>query len=199
MIDDVRFCRIQNLHISQTQPVFQQYHVQVLQNSKFTYLSNHSLRNLPNRLFCRIQNLHISQTMVGVVVRLVGFVEFKIYISLKLLVYMRGGFVSFVEFKIYISLKLIVLNRILFAVLQNSKFTYLSNLRRRFGLSSSVLQNSKFTYLSNEKVIKDKRNKVLQNSKFTYLSNLKLRFGTEILNLGIKKWIDTDPARRQFR
>ena len=57
-------------------------------------------------MFCRIQNLHISQTNIE----------------------LTGGGLGFVEFKIYISLK------------------------------------------------------------------LKLRFGEEILNLGIKKWTDTDPG-----
>ena len=55
------FCRIQNLHISQTQ-----------------------LRVVPEKaLFCRIQNLHISQTHKDSFAKKVSFVEFKIYISLK--------------------------------------------------------------------------------------------------------------------
>ena len=56
------FCRIQNLHISQT--------------NKITRI------NTP--WFCRIQNLHISQTDIASLTPLQGFVEFKIYISLKL-------------------------------------------------------------------------------------------------------------------
>ena len=55
------FCRIQNLHISQTttRPI-------VCKNP-----------------FCRIQNLHISQTPFKSFLWTVSFVEFKIYISLK--------------------------------------------------------------------------------------------------------------------
>ena len=56
------FCRIQNLHISQTYGV----------NSNLS------------RPFCRIQNLHISQTAVEADIARLSFVEFKIYISLKL-------------------------------------------------------------------------------------------------------------------
>ena len=55
------FCRIQNLHISQTR----------------------ILRKRRIRKFCRIQNLHISQTRSGAGIRIKCFVEFKIYISLK--------------------------------------------------------------------------------------------------------------------
>ena len=55
------FCRIQNLHISQT-------------TSRVSIVSN---------AFCRIQNLHISQTRNATDSQRYGFVEFKIYISLK--------------------------------------------------------------------------------------------------------------------
>ena len=55
------FCRIQNLHISQTNTgATTVYHV-----------------------FCRIQNLHISQTKEVLNNGDISFVEFKIYISLK--------------------------------------------------------------------------------------------------------------------
>ena len=56
-------------------------------------------------MFSRIQNLHISQTsyiLSGVVF---GLVEFKIYISLKLMQYDIVVDERLVEFKIYISLK----------------------------------------------------------------------------------------------
>ena len=56
------FCRIQNLHISQT------YRKAILKRY----------------LFCRIQNLHISQTTDEPAQYHKCFVEFKIYISLKL-------------------------------------------------------------------------------------------------------------------
>ena len=55
------FCRIQNLHISQTN---------ISQDEAYTK-------------FCRIQNLHISQTFSLVYGHFFCFVEFKIYISLK--------------------------------------------------------------------------------------------------------------------
>ena len=55
------FCRIQNLHISQT-----------------------GVLSICDAIeFCRIQNLHISQTGANLVSAGIGFVEFKIYISLK--------------------------------------------------------------------------------------------------------------------
>ena len=56
-----KFCRIQNLHISQTGIA----------------KANH------RKAFCRIQNLHISQTLFKLEKFLICFVEFKIYISLK--------------------------------------------------------------------------------------------------------------------
>ena len=56
-----KFCRIQNLHISQTVEVVGFIHL----------------------VFCRIQNLHISQTIKAIIKSLGRFVEFKIYISLK--------------------------------------------------------------------------------------------------------------------
>ena len=55
--------------------------------------------------FCRIQNLHISQTNKKQSKKEKSFVEFKIYISLKLLQKHFIDNISFVEFKIYISLK----------------------------------------------------------------------------------------------
>ena len=61
MLNDKKFCRIQNLHISQT----------LLWTFKRSYR------------FCRIQNLHISQTGLCVAKITNSFVEFKIYISLK--------------------------------------------------------------------------------------------------------------------
>ena len=56
------------------------------------------------------------------------FVEFKIYISLKQSSHYKHTRYSFVEFKIYISLKHYCLPFFKPFVLQNSKFTYLSNL-----------------------------------------------------------------------
>ena len=58
----VRVCRIQNLHISQTT----------------------AYSNSPTGEVCRIQNLHISQTWFALAIPNNMFVEFKIYISLKL-------------------------------------------------------------------------------------------------------------------
>ena len=98
------FCRIQNLHISQTsvgqcrtKTCFVEFKIyislkrnvefdidkRVLQNSKFTYLSNYDAATLKACMFCRIQNLHISQTQLLLSTYLLSFVEFKIYISLK--------------------------------------------------------------------------------------------------------------------
>ena len=57
-------------------------------------------------MFCRIQNLHISQTRSLLFLTFLSFVEFKIYISLKLRVTSKLTEKGFVEFKIYISLKL---------------------------------------------------------------------------------------------
>ena len=57
-------------------------------------------------MFCRIQNLHISQTHLFEGMLFNGFVEFKIYISLKRGAIAKLNKISFVEFKIYISLKL---------------------------------------------------------------------------------------------
>ena len=127
--------------------------------------------------FCRIQNLHISQTIHFYFHHIVSFVEFKIYISLK---------------QAICSLDPII-------VLQNSKFTYLSNRVKQLKPVIRVLQNSKFTYLSNEFNNQNALRGVLQNSKFTYLSNLKLRFRVEILNFGIKKWTDTDPGPKAIQ
>ena len=150
MLDlNTQFCRIQNLHISQT---FIQHQEGTLQ-------------------FCRIQNLHISQTLQALIIQFLCFVEFKIYISLKqpnnnhgyihcfvefkiyislkLFFFFYDIIICFVEFKIYISLKQQLSHGHLKNVLQNSKFTYLSNLARERSTNSSVLQNSKFTYLSN--------------------------------------------------
>ena len=58
--------------------------------------------------FCRIQNLHISQTILLNVKKVMSFVEFKIYISLKQVRVDKLELGSFVEFKIYISLKLLI-------------------------------------------------------------------------------------------
>ena len=78
---------------------------EVLQNSKFTYLSNRQSVHFLFITFCRIQNLHISQTIVQSSHSIFCFVEFKIYISLKQSSFFHLSRRSFVEFKIYISLK----------------------------------------------------------------------------------------------
>ena len=62
-------------------------------------------------MFCRIQNLHISQTIDLDLENNQGFVEFKIYISLKHPERHHLLPACFVEFKIYISLK-----RLLFVI-----------------------------------------------------------------------------------
>ena len=78
-----KFCRIQNLHISQTVVVVD------LKSIAFCRIQNLHISQTFNMntggiyLFCRIQNLHISQTAVLVSPFYRSFVEFKIYISLK--------------------------------------------------------------------------------------------------------------------
>ena len=144
---------------------------EVLQNSKFTYLSNRQsvhflfitfcrIQNLhisqtKNRaifsavLFCRIQNLHISQTFPYFSKEEISFVEFKIYISLKHCKDKYSIQYSFVEFKIYISLKLAYLcSSQLYCFVEFKIYISLkhdSEVKQRL----TVLQNSKFTYLSN--------------------------------------------------
>ena len=128
-----------------------------------------------------------------------SLVEFKIYISLKLIDFSVTLNTCLVEFKIYISLKH---NYLFFLKLfRLVEFKIYISLKPEYGLFEKwiVQQNSRFTYLSNQLIFFTTFFSVQQNSRFTYLSNLKLRFGIEILNLGIKKWTDTDPARRQFR
>ena len=88
MLESVeKFSRIQNLHISQT--------VTVTLNTK--------------QEFSRIQNLHISQTKEVFATKVECLVEFKIYISLKLVILILFFVNSLVEFKIYISLKQLLL------------------------------------------------------------------------------------------
>ena len=78
-----QFCRIQNLHISQT--IF----LLVISLTLFCRIQNLHISqtehdtNLLEFMFCRIQNLHISQTIALPIPALTSFVEFKIYISLK--------------------------------------------------------------------------------------------------------------------
>ena len=187
-----QFCRIQNLHISQTRlsqlilyccfVEFKIYislkpaiccvvYFKVLQNSKFTYLSNKEYTQVYLNLFCRIQNLHISQTRRYWRLQPLKFCRIQnLHIS-QTVEHWQNTELSFVEFKIYISLKQIFKDFHLERVLQNSKFTYLSNKRQNKGAVSLVLQNSKFTYLSNKRYTQVYLNLVLQNSKFTYLSN----------------------------
>ena len=99
VLQNSKFTYLSNVMLSNS------YFTYVLQNSKFTYLSNQQNAIIRELEFCRIQNLHISQTVA--------------------LICDCG--VCFVEFKIYISLKLDCKNIIIPLVLQNSKFTYLSN------------------------------------------------------------------------
>ena len=148
----------------------------------------------------------------------------------------------FVEFKIYISLKLLLCFLSSYSRLQNSKFTYLSNKEKlksstrhqfvefkiyislKHSIGSFILlsvcriqnlhisQTGKYLlkviclfvefkiYISLKRYVRvSHHDKCLQNSKFTYLSNLKLRFRVEILNLGIKKWTDTDPGPKAIQ
>ena len=104
-VSKLEFCRIQNLHISQTK------HIIEWLLTMFCRIQNLHISQTYSWLlwfwiwFCRIQNLHISQTIKLVRSGVVSFVEFKIYISLK---HSHGSLVEcsgFVEFKIYISLK----------------------------------------------------------------------------------------------
>ena len=122
-----QFCRIQNLHISQTCLLF----------------------SVRVDMFCRIQNLHISQTASQAAACSVQFCRIQ-----NLHISQTNSLASpspacFVEFKIYISLKHNCFLVIFKNVLQNSKFTYLSNGWSVKLIKLPVLQNSKFTYLSN--------------------------------------------------
>ena len=166
--------------------------MECLQNSKFTYLSNSSVSLRFTSVVCRIQNLHISQTCNSCIKALYVFVEFKIYISLKQYLKNVSYHSLFVEFKIYISLKLDTNTSTSRYCLQNSKFTYLSNLHAPFQRLILVcrIQNlhiSQTSVFENRLTIQFVEFKIyislkqlnstisillsLQNSKFTYLSN----------------------------
>ena len=77
------FCRIQNLHISQTirQTCVTRQKFCRIQNLHISQTYEKTQRK--NERFCRIQNLHISQTYLSSEHQGISFVEFKIYISLK--------------------------------------------------------------------------------------------------------------------
>ena len=78
------FCRIQNLHISQTSHECNVCLVEFCRIQNLHISQTSSEPGVTVRLFCRIQNLHISQTVPLKKIPKVSFVEFKIYISLKL-------------------------------------------------------------------------------------------------------------------
>ena len=187
------FCRIQNLHISQTvtltkvtEESFVEFKIyislkllllilvsqKVLQNSKFTYLSNPVSVSIPIspcfvefKIYISLKQIFTRSSTFPC------FVEFKIYISLKHACCLASFHSCFVEFKIYISLKQFCFH-IEFEI-SFVEFKIYISLKRAVVISiySEVLQNSKFTYLSNNKVVDNATTKVLQNSKFTYLSN----------------------------
>ena len=77
------FCRIQNLHISQTTGAKKTTTILFcrIQNLHISQTLSEVYWN--SVLFCRIQNLHISQTELTSSNISKSFVEFKIYISLK--------------------------------------------------------------------------------------------------------------------
>ena len=142
------FCRIQNLHISQTLRLFiksstsfvefkihislkriniQELLRRFLQNSKFTYLSNSAPSRTIHFIFCRIQNSHISQTDFPTCIFTRVFCRIQnSHISQTVIRYTHYKY-NFVEFKIHISLKLYMYQQTSLKILQNSKFTYLSN------------------------------------------------------------------------
>ena len=115
------------IYISLKQNISASYKINVQQNSKFTYLSN-SLEKISLTLkFSRIQNLHISQTSFLMITKKQLFSRIQnLHISqtAEPIYTIRG---SLVEFKIYISLKLLLFLLVGISVQQNSKFTYLSN------------------------------------------------------------------------
>ena len=99
----------------------------VQQNSKFTYLSNRIKGVIQWKKFSRIQNLHISQTEMQSISIFIQFSRIQnLHISQTgwLMIQKQN---RLVEFKIYISLKLSVYIIECPYVQQNSKFTYLSN------------------------------------------------------------------------
>ena len=143
-------CRIQNLHISQTNHLtikngtqFVEFKIYIslkhinphlLQSLQFVefkiYISLklspkrfNSLSSLQNSKFTYLSNENYGYDFFEM------FVEFKIYISLKQVSYSTNT-ARFVEFKIYISLKQRVMFVPIIFSLQNSKFTYLSNRKR---------------------------------------------------------------------
>ena len=200
-----QFCRIQNLHISQTRlsqlilyccfVEFKIYislkpaiccvvYFKVLQNSKFTYLSNKEYTQVYLNLFCRIQNLHISQTRRYWRLQPLKFCRIQnLHIS-QTVEHWQNTELSFVEFKIYISLKQIFKDFHLERVLQNSKFTYLSNKRQNKGAVSLVLQNSKFTYLSNKSI------DILNFFQFCRIQNLHISQTTGLISILILRFVE---------
>ena len=77
------FCRIQNLHISQTVAETIKNPCQFCRIQNLHISQTDRLKVYYDELFCRIQNLHISQTKASTLIENLSFVEFKIYISLK--------------------------------------------------------------------------------------------------------------------
>ena len=83
-------------------------------------------------------------------------------------------------------------------VLKNQNL-HISQTGRTNGRNNKGFEESKFTYLSNLYLDDEERTTVLKNQNLHISQTSNLRFRVEILNLGIKKWTDTDPAKRQFR
>ena len=77
------FCRIQNLHISQTIKLPNSSHYKFCRIQNLHISQTMVWEGIKTAVFCRIQNLHISQTRCSTFTTSVSFVEFKIYISLK--------------------------------------------------------------------------------------------------------------------
>ena len=121
----------------------------VLQKSKFTYLSNFLIVPPVVVRFCRNQNLHISQTAVSANLPPLCFVEIKIYISLKHYKMNLPPMSSFVEIKIYISLKLALSVTASLLCFVEIKIYISLKPKTASSIRTIVLQKSKFTYLSN--------------------------------------------------
>ena len=77
------FCRIQNLHISQTVDLSIASGIPFCRIQNLHISQTMQLEEVERKKFCRIQNLHISQTRMPIYIYSDCFVEFKIYISLK--------------------------------------------------------------------------------------------------------------------
>ena len=151
-------------------------------------------------MFCRIQNLHISQTWKLELIINNGFVEFKIYISLKQAPLVNCGMVRFVEFKIYISLK-----RVAYEYVYAREFCRIQNLHisqtlySYLALSNSFVEFKIYISLKLIKFIKQERVSFVEFKIYISLKP-QIEIWRKNFEFGYKKNGPTPiQARRQFR